>query len=72
MTRRFKHLKKGDLKQVAITLDMSYDKVRDISIERYTDSVVEATLNKLNEARKLEIDETSTKAVKKIINQTKK
>lgn len=62
------YLKSGDLKKVASELNISYQKVREVSSGRVKDDLIHETLKKLNEARKNQADQISEKVVSKIIN----
>ncbi len=62
------YLKSGDLKKIATALEVSYQKVREVSSGRVKDDVILETLKKLNEARKEQVNTISDKVVTKIIN----
>lgn len=67
--KKYKNIRRGDLKKVANSLDVEYDKVREVKIGRKSDPIIEATLEKLDVERAKEVDRKSSKAVKDIINQ---
>lgn len=62
------YLKSGDLKKIATALDVSYQKVREVSSGRVKDDVILETLKKLNEARREQLETIPLNIVTKIIN----